>query len=401
MKKLNALLTSLLMAVNCTVLPVTFCVSAEETVSLTAEETFSENTSSEEPSVTTVTTSYTGLTTTATTTVATNLIEEKGRPEDFNLVGKIFFDSYEYFYYQGDELDLSKTTFTVRATEEENADDNVKYINDNFKCQFSLASGEHSDCYEIDSSEVDTSKVGKYKVYLRTKGDVTDSFQFFPPSKSKYPTGEYNVRMIENTTYFVVQVLSRPDFIDKPVSMSTDIAEFALTSQPQWSYVTFSTKENVDFEVESDDESIVRIEGVREPVKANSKYFPELYYVDIKPLKVGETKIRVTSSDGFSLERTIRVYDDSDIVATTTTAVFTEAFNTTTLPNTQTTVSVVKGDANCDGNVTLADCVAVLQYLSNAEKYPLTVQGKFNADVDGQDGISGNDALVIQRYDSQ
>ena len=58
------------------------------------------------------------------------------------------------------------------------------------------------------------------------------------------------------------------------------------------------------------------------------------------------------------------------------------------------------GDANCDNKVTVADAVAVLQYIANAEKYPMTEQAKFNADIDGEDGITGGDATAIQRIDA-
>lgn len=34
-------------------------------------------------------------------------------------------------------------------------------------------------------------------------------------------------------------------------------------------------------------------------------------------------------------------------------------------------------------NISLADSAAVLQHISNADKYPMTPQGIFNADFDG------------------
>ena len=58
------------------------------------------------------------------------------------------------------------------------------------------------------------------------------------------------------------------------------------------------------------------------------------------------------------------------------------------------------GDANLDGNVTVADAVAILQAIANRDKYELKPQGKINADVDGQDGVTGNDALMIQKVDA-
>ena len=59
------------------------------------------------------------------------------------------------------------------------------------------------------------------------------------------------------------------------------------------------------------------------------------------------------------------------------------------------------GDANCDGQTTVADAVAILQFIGNRDKYELTKQGKFNADVDGVEGVTANDALTIQQWDSQ
>lgn len=59
------------------------------------------------------------------------------------------------------------------------------------------------------------------------------------------------------------------------------------------------------------------------------------------------------------------------------------------------------GDANCDGRVDVADAVAILQYIANNQRYALTPQGMVNADVSGHgDGITGSDAIAIQKYDA-
>ena len=60
----------------------------------------------------------------------------------------------------------------------------------------------------------------------------------------------------------------------------------------------------------------------------------------------------------------------------------------------------IYGDANCDGKVSVADAVAILQFIGNRDKYALTEQGAKNADVDGVAGITGKDALVIQQVDA-
>ena len=59
------------------------------------------------------------------------------------------------------------------------------------------------------------------------------------------------------------------------------------------------------------------------------------------------------------------------------------------------------GDANEDNKVNVADAVAVLQYICNQTKYALTDQGKTNADVvDHGQGITGDDAMAIQKIDA-
>ncbi len=57
---------------------------------------------------------------------------------------------------------------------------------------------------------------------------------------------------------------------------------------------------------------------------------------------------------------------------------------------------VVYGDANEDGDVNVSDAVLIMQTLSNPDDYKLTEQGKKNADVVGNDGVTAKDALAIQ-----
>ncbi len=59
------------------------------------------------------------------------------------------------------------------------------------------------------------------------------------------------------------------------------------------------------------------------------------------------------------------------------------------------------GDANSDNSVGLADALTILQYIANAEKYPMTAQEIFNADIVGDgDGVTPLDALEIQKWDA-
>lgn len=91
---------------------------------------------------------------------------------------------------------------------------------------------------------------------------------------------------------------------------------------------------------------------------------------------------------------------------TETTTTFATAYDTSTVTKTVTTFSISVeptisyGDANCDGRVTIADATAILQHIGNRDKYSLRMQGVQNADVDGQEGVTANDALVIQKLDA-
>ncbi|WP_295096103.1 serpin family protein, partial [Ruminococcus sp.] len=66
--------------------------------------------------------------------------------------------------------------------------------------------------------------------------------------------------------------------------------------------------------------------------------------------------------------------------------------------------AMVKGDANCDGDVDMADAVLIMQALANPNKYGLdgtadhhlAKQGELNGDMDG-DGLTVGDAQAIQK----
>ena len=57
------------------------------------------------------------------------------------------------------------------------------------------------------------------------------------------------------------------------------------------------------------------------------------------------------------------------------------------------------GDANCDGKVDISDAVLIKCFLINEKTYPLTAQGKLNADVQGNgNGVNAQDAVSVQKY---
>lgn len=63
---------------------------------------------------------------------------------------------------------------------------------------------------------------------------------------------------------------------------------------------------------------------------------------------------------------------------------------------------VLYGDANCDGDVNIADATAIIQALGNKDKYGLSDKGKVNGDCyNVGDGVTGMDALAIQMLEAK
>jgi len=59
----------------------------------------------------------------------------------------------------------------------------------------------------------------------------------------------------------------------------------------------------------------------------------------------------------------------------------------------------MKGDANCDNVLNIADVVSVKCYLINSKNYSLSKQGIINADVHlPGNGLNIQDVIAIQKY---
>lgn len=88
-------------------------------------------------------------------------------------------------------------------------------------------------------------------------------------------------------------------------------------------------------------------------------------------------------------------------VGTTTT---TTATTTTELDDTWFAggiMGVIYGDANADGKLGVSDSVAILQFISNKDKYDLTAAQQSAADCyNPGDGVTAKDALTIQQVDA-
>lgn len=124
-------------------------------------------------------------------------------------------------------------------------------------------------------------------------------------------------------------------------------------------------------------------------------------------LKIAPVK-RMTTTDSGVVNKEINCgyLKDGERVAytvsTTSGSVTVAGATTPTQPSTEgpTSGKYLRGDANCDGKVTIADATAILQALGNPDKYGLSTQGAANADVADPAGVTTEDALRIQMLDA-
>ncbi|MCM1132025.1 MAG: glycoside hydrolase family 9 protein [Ruminococcus flavefaciens] len=102
--------------------------------------------------------------------------------------------------------------------------------------------------------------------------------------------------------------------------------------------------------------------------------------------------------DAVTIEKVVLHMEETQ---TQTTQSTTKTTTTTTTTVTTKTPSqsgkYLAGDANEDGVVDVADAAAIIQSLGNKDKYALSAQGAINAEVDGVSGITGMDAITIQK----
>ena len=431
------------------------------------------------------------LTTTPTTTVSTTTVTTIVNPKGYDFDGTLFRGDYQWSYYLNDELDLSKLTLAV-AIIDPRGDYRTDYVN----CNFSYESGKYSDLYTLDTSEVDMSTPGQYKIYIRTKKGAIGDFETF--SSPYLSAGKYKVRMDGHESYFTITVgeTERPvevedtDFRFVNNFGDNDCVSITKGMPATVSLYGYKAKELIKepyapsvFTFEIGDESIASL---------NTTYTRGVT-VMLNGLEIGETTLTATAPNGKTATIKIIVHEyeapvDDPQTTTTTIAISTGpsgTIQTTTIkidyrvqveydkspmktgekrevkfynPDTKTAkggkvttssecISIdyeegkdkftitalkegkaeiyiiaegcafgsyvyldiisseaVKGDANCDGQLDMADAVLIMQALANPNKYGLggtadrhlTEQGKLNGDMDG-DGLTVGDAQTIQK----
>lgn len=123
------------------------------------------------------------------------------------------------------------------------------------------------------------------------------------------------------------------------------------------------------------------LKGIGSEVQLNMSGKPELMSMDVNVATVSETGLIRATGIG-----------ETTIIA--------ELSGRITKIKIRVVPAAIYGDANEDSKITVSDAVAILQYIANKEKYPLTEQGMINADCDGESGITGSDAIAVQKKDA-
>ncbi|MBQ9898275.1 MAG: cellulase family glycosylhydrolase [Ruminococcus sp.] len=119
-------------------------------------------------------------------------------------------------------------------------------------------------------------------------------------------------------------------------------------------------------------------------------------------IPLGQSGNGISLSDYYSGTVTPPTSTTKTTTVTITTTSSADTTTTTTAAATSSETGKYKaGDANEDGDVNMADSVAIMRSQADPDEYALSDQGRKNGDVTGGgDGITNNDALVIQKYEA-
>ena len=345
--------------------------------------------------------------------------------DEDTIYGDIQFDlmSKPVKLYAGEELDLSDAQLRLGTYRDYYSD--FAYPS-TYNCVFTVGSGLYSDLYTLDTSNVDTTTPGDYKVTVKPVAGAVGTFTTKNNQSSigqPKPDGDYEICMKGKESYIPVKIYDKQEAAETPLYLKFYSQDIEIPCG-DGIYIELVGAVASDISYEVEDDTIVSV---------SDESTPE--YLVLNSLKEGETTVTVTASDGRTTSEKIRVLppreetiETEPVFVTTTTLAdpYATTTNTSTTTTTQTTftkwwyeyetttttaiwtdiftgvVFTSPGDANLDGKVTVADAVAILQHVAMPDKYELTGQALENADVyDCGDGVTAMDALSIQKYDAK
>jgi hypothetical protein len=259
-------------------------------------------------------------TTTANTTTVTTT--KALTDSEYDYEGAFLPESWTYFHWVGDELDLSDTVLNLSILNP----DGKTFDRDPFRLHARVNSGDYSDYYALDTSAVDNTTEGDYEVSVNTKGG-----NIITVTKDR----TYRIKLIDYSTTFTV-LFKAPTY---DLGLYGDNYATNIYCMPEDTYDIHMT---LNTEIEScvvADPSVAEIIGTYER--------DSMLYFKVKCLDYGETDITVTLPDGRTASCTFHVITEEELYPETTTTVIYEDYYTscTTISETeQTTTTVFEND---------------------------------------------------------
>ncbi|MCD8188506.1 MAG: cellulase family glycosylhydrolase [Ruminococcus sp.] len=187
------------------------------------------------------------------------------------------------------------------------------------------------------------------------------------------------------------------------VSYWDSLSESNVQNAISISVTSDDTGEIVCSEVD-DDFNVIQYGYINVPENVSpANVYAQIYWAGYNTFEEDGTYVDWTNLDSEDFPVLVKAYipgvvededDDQDTTDDTS-----DTTDDTSDDTSDTVEAVLWGDANDDGSVDISDSVAILSYVSNTSKYPLTAQGLANADVNlNGDGLSNSDSLAVQRY---
>lgn len=206
------------------------------------------------------------------------------------------------------------------------------------------------------------------------------------------------VRTNSKTTVEAIAVIGGGEVVDPPED-DTKVYEIELANRGTSDTLTFT----IEGEAGSTTNGCVGYMGAEwtsleweGKIGADGKLNVEVDITSI-PASISSAQIQIWWCDDKNAEMTTYNFKtgDTTVLTTTTTA---QPVVTTTTAAIEAPSGYKAGDANCDGNVNMADATAIVQHIGNKDAYGLSDAGLQNGDVNGDNQVTGEDVLIIQEF---
>ncbi|MCQ2416888.1 MAG: dockerin type I repeat-containing protein [Oscillospiraceae bacterium] len=268
-----------------------------------------------------------------------------------SLYGRVYagFFSSSVAMYQNEELKMDDIQLCLEATKDpdylESANPAILY-QDMYYSFFNIGSGWLSDCYSLNTTQVNVSEPGVYNVIVVPKTDDTFTFETTDDNPLYYmgkpePSGKYEFQLAPHVSTFRVTVYDIEEAKNTPFYMVVydDAIEFSPDDVGCWVYVRGALASDVTYEIE-------------DPAIAEVMYSSS-GLVEITPLKEGETIIHAIASDGRTATEKIRVLPrTSQTEEETPTMTTTTSYTRDSEPATTLTTTYVSNPGNTTAPVT-------------------------------------------------